>query len=701
MQFQVFTDQPAWFWLLCVAGGVAFAMGMYWRERKVLTYMENIWLRRGMFAARCIASTLLLFLLLDPFIKSRTNETEKPVVVMLQDNSASIGNALTDSVAYLKQWRDLQTALGDDFDVRMYPFGEQLGDEADPLHFQSASTNMSNALESVNNLYEHVHVAGVILASDGLFNSGSNPLYVKNEVSAPIYTIGLGDTTQKKDARVLRVLHNNIVYLNDRFSVQADIEAIFCQNISLRISLTEITGKTQAPLGTVTLSADAPQFTGAASWEVTANAPGIHHYRISIQKVEGEHTTTNNAQDIYVEVLDARQKVLLLAHAPHPDIQALRQSIDANMNYTVDVQLANTWKGTISDYDLVILHQLPSLAYPITQTLQEIRSKQIPAWFITGEQTHLPAFNKAQSLVTINSNGQSANEVTAMVETQFNVFSLDMEMTNTLPRLPALAAPYGQYSVSPATQILAFQKIGNVGTKSPLWIVSAPGGEKTAVLCAENFWRWRLYDYVLNNSHTVSDGLVSKTIQYLAVKNDKKQFRVNQARSIYNETESIILDAELYNDSYELTNTPDATITITDEQGKDFPFQFSKTQNSYTLDAGYFPAGSYTFNASTSLNGKQFTDAGAFSISPVTLETINTTADHQLLNQMAVQTGGTFVQQTDMTKLADLIRASTAAKPILREITRTQSVIHLKWIFAILLLLLSAEWFVRKFMGGY
>ncbi len=701
MQFQVFTDQPAWFWLLCVAGGVAFAMGMYWRERKVLSYIENRWLRRGMFAARCIASTLLLFLLLDPFIKSSSNETEKPVVVMLQDNSASIGNALTDSVAYLKQWRDLQTALGDDFDVRMYPFGEQLGDESAALNFQSATTNMSQAIQSINNLYEHVHVAGVIVASDGLYNSGSNPLYIKNEVSAPIYTIGLGDTTQKKDARVLRALHNNIVYLNDRFSVQADIEAIFCQGVSLRISLTEVTGKSNAPLGSVTLPADAAQFTGTAGWEVVATTPGMHHYRISIQPVDGEHTTANNVQELYVEVLDARQKVLILANAPHPDIQALRQSIDANMNYSVDVQLAGTWKGSVNDYDLVILHQLPSLAHPVSQALQDIRTRQIPAWFITGEQTHLPAFNKAQSLVSINSNGQSANEVTALVETQFNVFSLDMEMTNTLPRLPALAAPYGQYSVSPAAQILAFQKIGNVGTKSPLWVVSAPGGEKTAVLCAENYWRWRLYDYVLNNNHTVTDGLVSKTIQYLAVKNDKKQFRVNQTRSIYNETESIVLDAELYNDSYELTNTPDATITITDEQGKDFPFQFSKTQNSYTLQAGYFPAGSYTYNASATLNGKQFTDAGAFSILPVTLETINTTANHQLLNQMAVQTGGTFVHQNDIAQLENIIRESTAAKPIMREITRTQSVIHLKWIFAILLILLSAEWFVRKFMGGY
>lgn len=701
MQFQVFSDQPWWFWLLCVAGGVLFAFGMYWRERKVLAYIENTWLRRGMFLARGIAATLLLFLLLDPYIKSSSNETEKPVVIMLQDNSASISNGIGDTAAYFARWKDLQEDLAEDFDVRVYPFGEQLGDAGAGHTLNAPSTNISQAMSAINNLYENVHVAGVILASDGIYNSGSNPLYTQNDIGAPLYTVALGDTTRKKDARILRALHNNIVYLKDRFSIQADVEAIYCNGNTLRISIAEITAGTRKELGSVQLQADGTQYNGMANWELTAETPGIHHYSIHIQKVDGEFTVENNTQELYIEVLDARQKILLLAHAPHPDLNALRMSMESNINYAVEVQLASNWKGNIGDYDLVVMHQLPSVAYPLTQAINDIRNKHIPVWYIIGAQTHLPAFNKSQSLISINSNGQSGNEVTAMVESQFNLFSLDGEMTNTLPRLPVLLSPFGQYTASPATMVLANQKVGAVGTKTPLLLYSIPGADKAAVLCGENFWRWRLYDYVLNKDHAVTDGLVSKTIQYLAVKNDKKQFRVQQARSIYNETESIVMDAELYNDSYELTNIPDASISIRDEQGKDFPFQFSKTQNSYTLQAGYFPAGSYTFEASTILNGKKLSDKGAFSILPVRLETINTTADHRLLNQLATQSGGSMVQPDQMDQLAERIRSSSTAKPILREITRTQSMIHLKWIFAIILTCLSLEWFVRKFMGGY
>jgi len=176
---------------------------------------------------------------------------------------------------------------------------------------------------------------------------------------------------------------------------------------------------------------------------------------------------------------------------------------------------------------------------------------------------------------------------------------------------------------------------------------------------------------------------------------------VNQTRTVINENEPVILDAELYNDSYELINEPDATLTIKNESGKDFPFQFSKNNKSYVLRAGFFPAGNYTYEGKVVYNGKEFKDNGAFSVSPLRLETINTTADHQLLNQLAVQNGGQMVYPDKMQTLTSLINESAAAKPVMREIVRTQSIINLKWICFVLLGLLGIEWFVRKFNGGY
>jgi hypothetical protein len=40
---------------------------------------------------------------------------------------------------------------------------------------------------------------------------------------------------------------------------------------------------------------------------------------------------------------------------------------------------------------------------------------------------------------------------------------------------------------------------------------------------------------------------------------------------------SVIFNGELYNEAYELVNTPDVKLNITDKSGKQYPFIFNKT----------------------------------------------------------------------------------------------------------------------------
>ncbi len=701
MNFQLFTDYPSWFWFICILCGGLYAGILYFREKKINAAIGNKWWIRSLSALRFVAVMLIAFLLLNPYLKSKFNETEKPIVIIAQDNSSSLKTGIKDSAAYQQKLDALRDALSENFDVRAYTFGETLNERKESANFDEKSTDISSALSELNNLYENLNVGAIIMATDGIYNTGSNPVYVKNNLGAPIYTIALGDTIPKKDVRIDRVLHNNIVYLNDKFTINSEVAAIFCKGNNPKISVVEIIGTNSKLLGEQTIAISDDNFSTTKQWELAANTPGIRHYQVRVSSVEGEHTTANNVQDLFIEVLDARQKILILANAPHPDLNAIQQSIEANKNYEVTIQLAADIKGITSDFDLIILHQLPSIKYPITQVLNEIKSNQTGTLFIAGSQTSLSAFNKAQSLVTINSNGQSANEVTGIYQSTFNLFNLSEQAIGLFPKLPALSAPYGQYTVSPASQVILSQKIGSISTKTPLLIFSLSGSAKTAVLCGENIWKWRMYDFVLNNNQDAINELISKTLQYLSTKNDKKQFRVNQSRSVLNENEAVVLDAELYNDSYELINEPDATLTIKSEDGKDYPFQFSKNNKSYLLQAGFFPEGNYTYEGKAVYNGKEFKDNGAFTISPVRLESINTTADHRILNQMAVESGGKMFGENEIANIAEQIKQQAGAKPVMREIVKTQSIINLKWIFFLLIGLLGMEWFIRKFNGSY
>lgn len=699
MNFKIFTDYPLWFFLLCIFCGLVYAAAMYLREKKISAAMPGNIVRYLLPALRFLGVSTLAFLLLDPYIRSAFNESEKPVIIIAQDNSASAANEL-DTTAYKKGLDDLQDALSKNYDVRFYTFGDKLQENAE-VHFNESSTDISTPLQDIQNIYQHLNVGAVILATDGIYNKGSNPVYTKNDFNAPYFTIALGDTTPKKDILISRVQHNNIVYLRDKFAVRCEVQADFCPNTSTRLSISEILKDGTQQKGERSVAITSDHFSAENEFILQADAPGIRHYRISASAVEGEYTTDNNTQDIYIEVLDARQKILLLANAPHPDIAAIKESIETNENYEVTVALPADVPADISSYSLVILHNLPSGTNQLKNVQQAIQQFHIPVWFIAGSQTSTALLNTWQNIVQINATGQAPNAVTAVNELSFNLFTPDIAFTATYPKLPPLDAVYGKYNISPASQVLFYQKIGNVTTKYPLLMYSLPGSDKTAVLCGENFFKWRMYDFVLNGNQQATDDIVHKTVQYLSVKNDKKQFRATISKNILNEDERIIIDAELYNDSYELVNTPDASLTITDEKGNAFPFQFTRIQNRYTLDAGFFPEGNYTFTATTDLNGKELTDKGAFSTFRTRLENMQTTANHKILYQLATESNGKLFYPDQLASLPAALEQTASAKPILHEVVKTESIINIKAIFFVLLLLLSAEWFIRKFSGGY
>ena len=72
----------------------------------------------------------------------------------------------------------------------------------------------------------------------------------------------------------------------------------------------------------------------------------------------------NNSQQIVIEVIDDRQKVLIAAAGPHPDLGVLRQSIALNKHNEVAIVMNKELAGIDPGaYGLIILYQLPNVVY--------------------------------------------------------------------------------------------------------------------------------------------------------------------------------------------------------------------------------------------------------------------------------------------------------------------------------------------------
>ncbi len=693
---------PIWYLIFCLLLGLGFALALYLKDTMFKDasagQRKALWLLSFL---RFVAVSALAFLLLSPFIKTKFTDIQKPYIVVLQDDSGSVMNktASDDSLNYVQGMQTLVEDLSKDYKVQTYTFGSDLVEGMD-MSFDKKVTDISSALNQVADRFHNQNVGAVVLATDGIFNQGSNPLYGTTKLDIPVYTVALGDTTPNRDIILDKVLHNEIAYLGDKTTMRVEFSAKNAKGSSTTLNVYKGKGSSNK-VHSKKVNIDKDNFIYSEEVIVNADKAGIQQFSVGLTPIEAEQSTRNNRQSIYIDVLDSRQKILILANSPHPDVSALKTSIESNRNYETTVSYIRKFNGNIKDYDMAILHGLPSKKKKAADVIAALDKAGTPIWYILTNQSDVSKVNEVQEVLSITGSSSAVNQVKPIVAGDFNLFTLESNFSQVLEGFPPLQSPFGDYSLSPTAQALMTQQIGSIPTSHPLFALVQSGNKKSAVLAGEGIWRWKIQDFAKDKDHATFNEMISKTIQYLVVKNDKRQFRVNMPKNLFNENETISFTAELYNDSYELVNEPEANITISDDEGNDFPFTFSKTASSYSLDAGFLPVGNYTYKAKTFFAGSEEYAAGQFSVAPLQLEGLQTTANHQLLFALSERYGGEMVSPGEINTLAEKFRSKDEIKPVLYSSYKNESVINLKWLFFTILSFLALEWFFRKYFGGY
>ena len=691
---------PDWYYILCPLIGLIYAIVLYYKNKTLGE--QKAWLPYVLAMLRGTAIALIVFLLLDPFIRSVFQDQKNPIVVVLDDQSNSIGlSSNADSLAaYETRISSLNANLSKLYDVKYHKFGSKVADTAaDSL--EARTSNLDQALQYVKDNYADQNLGAVILSSDGIYNEGKNPIYGNYNIKTPIYTIARGDTTLRKDLWVKNVFHNQIAYLGDKVSIQVDIQASNCVSQSSKLSISKISGGKANTLNRENINIKSNNYFKTFTFEIDIKQPGINQYRVALNKVAGEDILDNNYKDFYIEVLDARQQILIVAHAPNPDISAVRSMLSQNKNYELDLKYASNTNINVKDYDFVILHDVPSAKYPIQSVINDIKSKKIPSLYIVGQQTDLAMFNNNQSTVNIKASQKLSNKVQATVNSGFTLFKLSDNLKQNIGSYPPITSIFAEFDLGPKTYVALNQKVGDIKTDYPLLAFSENSGQRTGVLTAEGIWRWKLFNYVQTQNYDVIKELLMQSVQYLSVKEDKRKFRTRTNKKLYKENESVYFEAQLFNANYESINEAEVSIDIENENKETFSYTMSRTNDYYTLPVSGLNAGSYTFKSQTNSNGTVLKDKGKFTIQSIDLESYDLTARHNILNQLSTQSDGALFYPSQISTLENILTSENKLKPVLYESTKTNSLLNLWWILGIAILLLAAEWFIRRFIGSY
>jgi hypothetical protein len=686
----LFTYHP--FWLLVILL-VAFGYTFFLYRKDALLEEVGKRMKWLMASFRFLSVTFLGLLLLGIVLERFEERKEKPIVFIVQDNSASVilsKDSAFYKKEYMNQLKEISNKLSAKYNVINYSFDGDLKPEFKGT-FDGKLTDISTVFSQLYTQYTNRNIGAIVLASDGVYNTGANPIYeVERKGFLPIFTIGMGDTSQVKDVRLEHVNHNEIAFLGNDFPVSVTYAQNLYPNSKVNISLFE--GQRKIREKAVNFSGEFNQ--GEVLFTVKAASVGYRKYTVKISQLEGENSIKNNVLSFYIQVIDGRQKILLTANGPHPDVAALRSVIENNKNYEIDFKKVNDIKS-INGYDLIVAHNYDGSNGLVNEAIQ---NGAVPSLFIVGNQTNVT--NLANKKIGFSGINNGYEDVGIVLNNNFKEITLSPEITSLLSNVPPLQSPFQGIKFASAINILAFQQVGNIKLNTPAIYFTQKGKSKIGVIMGEGIWRWKLTDQVRNKTTQNFEDFFGKVMTYLALKENKDPFRV-AVNNEYTENEEVVVKAELYNQSFELINEPEVAFNYTTENGEKFESFFIKTNEAYQLNLGKLNPGVYTWEAKANFQGTNYAKKGTFLVKELKIEWLNSVANHQVLRSLADLSGGEFYDANQLSELENELLNRDDIVTVVYQEKSFDDLIDYKWLFFLIVLLISVEWFFRKYHGAY
>ena len=685
---------PIWMLALALLAGLAAATVLYVRNKKQ-HYGKA--LNAILFALRTLIVGLVVLLLFNPLIRQKFSSVETPTLILAHDNSSSV--VLCKDSAFYKndyqaQFEAFRKDLNVDFQVDEYLFGEEVRD-FEQLDFSDQLTDLSSLLNTLDRRYYKRNVGAVLLFSDGIYNRGFEPELLAENFPYPIHTVVLGDTVAYPDLAIRDVHYNKVVSLGATFPVRVTVAARDLAGRKAQLTLKE-SGRV---IEKRDIEIPSNRFSKEIDFMLDATKKGVMALNIEVSGIAEEEQLLNNVRHIYVEVLDQKYKLLCVAASPHPDLAALRSVL--NDNYEVDFCFGKETLPEFSNYDLVILHQLPNAKMDYNGLKTQLdRNVKLPVLYVVGKETDRDLLNKFQRVYELRSGATNTMmDVKAHLNTSFSTFTFDNKGEQLIAKYPPLALPHMEINALKSHDDLILQEV--MGVKSGLPLLSfANDGRKMAFLFGTNIWRWRLFEYYQNKNHDVFDEMFSKSLKYLLLSaNDGSAI---YAKETYFSNEPVVITGELRNPNNELVTDPDMTIQIVNKLTNEvYDYTFSKRDHDYALNAGLLPEGLYQYKVSAQMGERKINVNGTFSVVAIGIEEQQLTADIDRMRSIARLTNGNCYNAHQLPQLLEDLSHDTRITSVEHHESRFEDLIHSKWIFFVLIGLAAIEWLLRKMFGSY
>lgn len=659
-----------------IAAGLSFYHYLYKAKNKTQVNLFLAFLR--------FLSLLGVFLLLiNPILTRKTYEVTKTPLPIIVDNSESIKNLSGNNFNAKAYEEFLQNPkLQEKYDMQLYTFDKEFKSNG-TIDYTGKQSLIDNVAKNLKQLYRNVNYP-VILFTDGNQTQGNDYVYSFQENSA-IFPVIQGDTTTVFDLKINQINANKYTFLKNKFPVEVFVQ--YSGNEAVEATFTIKKGNQNVFKKNVSFSAK--NKVQSIQLLLDATTIGVQKYTASINSSKKEKNSTNNNKNFIVEVIDQRTEIAIVSDIIHPDLSALKRSIEQNQQRKVTLVKPNELKN-ISDYNLLIFYQ-PNTSFKTI--FDQNKTALVNTFIITGVSTDFNFLGLNQNDFTFRISSQK-EDYFASYMTDFNLFSQE---NIGFENFSSLENKFGTITVKGNAKTLLNAAIRNIPTGNPLLTFIENGQQRKGFLFGENIWKWRMETYLKKKSFDDFDLFTDKWIQYLTTNSTKKALVVDY-KSFYNEGETIDITAQYFDKNYELDQNAQLNIVLTNTSTKKTKtYNFLKSNIDYKVEFDNLEKGSYAFTVKEKESGRSF--SGNFEVLAFDFEKQFVNPDQIRLQQLANSTTGKVYYPNQVSQLIQFLLNTENYLPIEKQIVKKSPLIDWKWLLILICLLLSIEWFTRKYNG--
>jgi hypothetical protein len=713
-------------WWLAVLLIAAAAVLTYLTYKRTIPPISRL-RRYILISLRFIGLSLLLFALFQPVFVMVSGREDPPEVAVLFDNSISTGeNDAKGSrkEAYKLALDNLQLDKLGNKNIKYLFFDSDVKEfeKFDPALIQhnGQQTDISKALQRVSAISDKENIRAVLLVSDGAYNAGNNPLYTTDLLGKPVYTVGIGDSSEQKDISLSSIVTNEMAFIDNPVPVNVNIKISGYESGDLTLTISDNGTKVDEQKFSINPSKQAY----SAVFQYNPKTEGVHKLTAKISEMPGEITYKNNTQSEFITVLKNKKRIAVFAGAPSSDLSFITDEL--RKDKTVEVKEYIQKKGSeffdeypsqvdIQNTELFVFIGFPLSSTPdaLLTTIKGSLDHGKPILFIASQQTD---YNKLKSIqedlpfTVISSKGE---EFLAQPDVRQEALSSplirvtgtekDAELWNLLPPIFKTET---FVKAKPESEVVATIKVNNVPIKEPLIMTRSLQNRKSVAIMGYGLYRWKLIGYAAEiakgrtNTPDLFEQLMQNSFRWLSISQDSKNIRIRTTKKIYPAGENVEFIAQVYDAAF--TPVDNATVQIRISGGaQNFDLTLNSSGNGqYQGTYSGLAAGDYAFIGNVTSNGvKLGSDNGRFNIGDIPIEFMDMRMNAQLLSTMASRTGGRFyTPETAGTFITDL-KANPGFQSRGMTVRSEIALWNLPYLLGIALACFSIEWFMRKRAG--